>query len=97
LWIIKCSLAVGIILALASCVGEGGYEGDPRSFEDRLTQGAMDSEQIDAGATDEAQLDDILSSQATRNAELEESWDVTRAAGGTALSLTVESEAPPEQ
>ena len=83
-WIVKWSLAVGVVLALASCIDDGGYEGDPRSFDERLTQGAAEDEQGDMAATDEAITDDILSDQATRNARMFESWDATRAAGGTA-------------
>jgi hypothetical protein len=66
-WIVKCSMAVGVVLALAACSGD--YEGDPRSGSEMLTMYAM---REDEQATNEASLDigeEILNDQATRAAK----------------------------
>ena len=61
-WVVKCSMAVGAVLALASCGGD--YEGDPRSSSEMLTMYAARSDEI---ATNEAGLEaeeDYLEEQA---------------------------------
>jgi hypothetical protein len=51
--VIKCSMAIGAVLALAACIGSGDYEGDPRSGSEMLTMYEMESEEQ---ATNEAGL-----------------------------------------
>jgi hypothetical protein len=60
-WFIKCSMAVGAVLALAACGGD--YGGDPRSASDLEWEAEMESQEQATNEAGQEALEDFMNDQ----------------------------------